>query len=96
MTQNDPQIGGEVALFEAPDGQIRLDMRLELNDESNVQILHILRKSGYSGIHAGDQAAAWGLRATVAENATTAIHGFTGAVECLTRKTAETARERVL
>ena len=29
MSQNDPQIGGEVALFEAPDGQIRLDVRLE-------------------------------------------------------------------
>jgi len=29
MIQNDPQIGGEVALFEAPDGQIRLDVRLE-------------------------------------------------------------------
>ncbi|WP_123102162.1 virulence protein RhuM/Fic/DOC family protein [Acidithiobacillus sulfuriphilus] len=29
MSQNNPQPGGEVALFEAPDGQIRLDVRLE-------------------------------------------------------------------
>ena len=29
MTRNDPQPGGAVALFEAPDGQIRLDVRLE-------------------------------------------------------------------
>lgn len=29
MTQNDPQPGGEVALFVAPDGQIRLDVRME-------------------------------------------------------------------
>src|SRR3569623_599724 len=29
MTQTNPQPGGEVALFEAPDGQIRLDVRLE-------------------------------------------------------------------
>ena len=29
MSQNNPLPGGEVALFEAPDGQIRLDVRLE-------------------------------------------------------------------
>lgn len=29
MSQNNPIPGGEVALFEAPDGQIRLDVRLE-------------------------------------------------------------------
>ncbi|HEY4696720.1 MAG TPA: virulence protein RhuM/Fic/DOC family protein [Gallionella sp.] len=29
MTQNDPQIGGEVTLYVAPDGRIRLDVRLE-------------------------------------------------------------------
>mgnify|MGYP000498175888 CR=1 FL=1 len=29
MSQNNPFPGGEVALFEAPDGQIRLDVRLE-------------------------------------------------------------------
>jgi prophage maintenance system killer protein len=29
MSQNSPLPGGEVALFEAPDGQIRLDVRLE-------------------------------------------------------------------
>jgi hypothetical protein len=29
MTQSEPQVGGEIALFEAPDGQIRLDVRLE-------------------------------------------------------------------
>ncbi len=29
MRKNDPRPGGEVALFEAPDGQIRLDVRLE-------------------------------------------------------------------
>jgi prophage maintenance system killer protein len=29
MSQNNPTLGGEVALFEAPDGQIRLDVRLE-------------------------------------------------------------------
>ena len=28
MSQNNPLPGGEVALFEAPDGQIRLDVRL--------------------------------------------------------------------
>lgn len=105
MSQISPLPGGEVALFEAPDGQVRLDrgtvrltqaQMVDLDEESNVQILHILRKSGYFGIYAGDQAAAWGLRATVAKNATTAIYGFTEAVESLTRKAAETARERVL
>ncbi|HWP00454.1 MAG TPA: virulence protein RhuM/Fic/DOC family protein [Methylococcus sp.] len=29
MTRSDPQIGGEVALFQTPDGQIHLDVRLE-------------------------------------------------------------------
>lgn len=29
MTRNNPEPGGEVALFVAPDGQIRLDVRLE-------------------------------------------------------------------
>lgn len=29
MSQNNPIPGGEVALFKAPDGQIRLDVRLE-------------------------------------------------------------------
>ena len=29
MTQNEPQIGGEVSLYVAPDGRIRLDVRLE-------------------------------------------------------------------
>lgn len=74
MTQNNPQPGGEVALFEAPDGQIRLDVRLErdtvwltqsqiadLDEESNVQILHILRKSGFPGISAGDRTPAKGF-----------------------------------
>jgi hypothetical protein len=108
MTQNEPQIGGEVSLYVAPDGRVRLDVRLERDtawltqvqmagpaEESNVQILHILRKSGYYGICAGNQAAVWGLRATVAKNATTAIYGLAGEVECLARKAAETTRERV-
>lgn len=29
MTQNEPQIGGEVSLYVAPDGGVRLDVRLE-------------------------------------------------------------------
>jgi hypothetical protein len=124
MSQNNPLPGGEVALFEAPDGQIRLDVRLEQDTvwlsqaqmaelfgrERSVITKHInnVFKEGELGrdsvcanfAHTPKvpvfRAAEWEVQATVAKNATTAIYGFTGVVECITRKAAETAREQVL
>ncbi len=101
MTEGASQPGGEVALFEAPDGQIRLDVRLgretvwlslnqmaELFGRDKSVISRHLRHVFTSK--------KLGPEATVAKNATTAIHSFAGVVEYIKRKAAETAREPVL
>ncbi len=86
MTQNDPQIGGEVALFEAPDGQIRLDVRLERETVwlSLNQMADLFgRDKSVISRHLRNIFAAGELdrAAVVAKNATTAADGKTYQVE---------------
>ncbi len=86
MSLNDPQIGGEVALFEAPDGQIRLDVRLERETVwlSLNQMADLFgRDKSVISRHLRNIFAAGELdrAAVVAKNATTAADGKTYQVE---------------
>ncbi|MEW5756100.1 MAG: virulence protein RhuM/Fic/DOC family protein [Pseudomonadota bacterium] len=86
MTRNNPQPGGEVALFRAPDGQIRLDVRLEQGTVwlSLTQMAELFgRDKSVISRHLRNIFAAGELdrKAVVAKNATTAADGKTYQVE---------------
>ena len=101
MTEGASQPSGEVALFEAPDGQIRLDVRLERETvwlSLNQMAEPFGRDKSVISRHLRHVFTAEKLvpEETVAKNATTAIQGFAGVVASIKRKAAETAREPVL
>ena len=86
MIQTDPQLGGDVALFEAPDGQIRLDVRLERETVwlSLNQMADLFgRDKSVISRHLRNIFTAGELdrEAVVAKNATTATDGKTYQVE---------------